>query len=46
MNSKILKQATKKAKSKWNKSADEFNQWRELGQDEKDELISKEIPKQ
>jgi hypothetical protein len=27
------------ARTKWNEEADEFNQWSELGQDEKDKLI-------
>jgi hypothetical protein len=27
------------AKEKWNKEADQFNQWNNLGQEEKDELI-------
>lgn len=31
-----------KAKARWNAEADEFNQWSELGQDEKDQLIAKE----
>lgn len=30
------------AKRCWNANADEFNQWDELGQDEKDELVSAE----
>ena len=29
------------AMKKWNAEADQYNQWSELGQDEKDELISK-----
>ena len=29
------------AKRRWNKEADEYNQWSELGQDEKDELIER-----
>ena len=28
------------AKERWNRSADEFNQWSELGGDEKAELIA------
>lgn len=31
-----------KAKEKWNQISDDFNQWDNLGQDEKDELINKE----
>ncbi|BCG50159.1 hypothetical protein [Ralstonia phage RP13] len=27
------------AKARWNEAADQYNQWFELGQDEKDELI-------
>lgn len=30
------------AKKKWNAKADQYNQWDELGQDEKDALISAE----
>lgn len=30
-----------KAKAKWNAEADQFNQWSELDQDEKDDLIEK-----
>lgn len=30
------------AKRSWNAKADEFNRWDELGQDEKDELVSAE----
>jgi hypothetical protein len=30
------------AKKKWNAQADQYNQWDELGKDEKDELIAKE----
>ena len=30
------------AADRWNAGADEYNQWEELGQDEKDELISAE----
>ena len=28
------------ARAKWNADADEYNQWDDLGQDEKDELIA------
>ena len=31
------------AKSKWNADADEWNQWHELGLDEKLELVSLEL---
>ena len=30
------------AKRRWNANADEFNQWGELGHDEKDELVTEE----
>lgn len=30
------------AKQRWNAGADEYNQWSELGQDEKDELVVEE----
>lgn len=30
------------AKRRWNANADELNQWDELGQEEKDELVSAE----
>ena len=30
------------AENRWNAEADEFNQWAELGQDEKDALIADE----
>lgn len=33
--------AEEEAKRRWNAEADQYNQWDELGQDEKDELISK-----
>ena len=33
-------QITKIAQDHWNASADEYNQWDSLGQDEKDELIA------
>jgi len=30
----------KGAESKWNSEADQYNQWSELGQDERDELVA------
>lgn len=32
-----------RARSRWNARADQFNQWDSLGQDEKDELIAREL---
>ena len=32
-----------RAKRRWNASADSYNQWSELGEDEKQELIETEI---
>lgn len=33
-------EAVERAKAKWNEQADAFNQWDNLGQDERDELIA------
>jgi hypothetical protein len=33
--------AFERAQAKWNAEADQYNQWDELGQDEKDRLIAK-----
>jgi hypothetical protein len=35
--------AEEKAKQKWNSEADEWNQWDNLSQEEKDELTEEEI---
>ena len=38
-----IKEALDAAKLKWNSEADKYNQWDNLGQDEKDELIAQFI---
>jgi len=35
--------AAHRAEQKWNAQADQYNQWRDLGQDEKDALIAAEL---
>jgi hypothetical protein len=39
----VLEHAEQRAMQKWNAQADNYNQWRDLGQDEKDALIVAEL---
>ena len=36
-------EATERAKSSWNATADELNQWDELGSDEKEVLVLRQL---
>jgi len=38
----VLAEITNRARDRWNAQADEWNQWPELGADEKQELIEAE----
>jgi hypothetical protein len=42
---KDAREAIERAKKQWNSKADTFNQWSELGQDEKYELFVREFLK-
>ena len=37
------KHAAHRAEQKWNAQADQYNQWRDLGEDERDALIAAEL---
>lgn len=41
--SSATQEQSEAAKERWNAEADQYNQWRALGQDEKDELIAGEL---